>query len=248
MSELRRRFMVFCALILGFCCQTGNASDVVSTCLDYTPYTEDDTGGKNWNGRNIETLYVMTQKLGVHLDMSMRAPFARCMRLLEQGRIDIIAGLIYTEERDQKLLLIPYSEKTQLAIFYLKSRITPVTLDYLSLSDTIGVHLAFAIPENLKDTALMEHISPIPSVGTGLQMLLKKRLTGVLSGLDNGTQIISEYDDFKDQFDYTLLDNSGNKSVHFAIHPDSPLAARQAHIKNTMGKMAKNPQYAHLGL
>ncbi|NVK24074.1 MAG: transporter substrate-binding domain-containing protein [Gammaproteobacteria bacterium] len=221
-------------------------TNVIKTCLDYTPFTIDDHGNKEWAGRNIATLYLLSQKLNYRLDMSLRAPFVRCMRFLEQGEIDVIGGLISTEERKQKYVLIPYLDKDSLAIFYLKNRKAPLDINNLRPTETIGVHRAFAVPDELNKPLLNQSLVPIPSVSTGLLMVTKDRLTGVLAGLRNGKQIIAEWPELADQFNYFEIKPVGDKSVHFAISPTSQLASKLDLIRKAVDEIAADPQYAHL--
>jgi len=222
------------------------AKDTIKTCLDYTPYQLDNTGKKKWNGKNIETLYQLSQQLNMTLDMSMRAPFTRCFRLLEQGEIDVLAGLIFTEERNKKFLLIPYSQKNPLAIFYLKTRDEPVDINNLGYVDIIGSHRGFALPKHIINSPLYKHITPVESVGVGLLMANKHRLTGVLATLENGQSIINDWEELKNRFNYVVLDNKGDQSINFAINKGSPLVNKVQDITKAIKDLCSQHSNAHL--
>lgn len=235
-------------IILFFCLipSISFAQNTIKTCLDYTPYQVDNAGNKKWSGKNIETLYQLSQQLNMTLDMSMRAPFTRCLRLLEQGKIDVLAGLIYTEERNQKFLLFPYAQKNQLAIFYLKTRDEPIDINNLGYVDIIGSHRGFALPKHIKNSPLYKHITPVESVGIGLLMANKHRLTGVIATLKNGKSIINEWEELKGRFNYVVLDNKGDQSINFAINKASFLANKQQSITKAINALCSQQHNAHL--
>lgn len=218
----------------------------LSTCLDYSPYYFDEKGQKVWSGNNIETLTLLTEKLGYKLDTSTRAPFVRCVKLLETSKIDILSGLIHTKNRAKKFLMVPYSTKERLAIFHLKSRALSFDLEDKSSNTLIGMHRAFALPDELKASPLFERLVPIRTVGTGMDMVVKNRIDGVLATVATGTQILKEESDYRAIFDFHLLPYYGNQYVYFAIAKSSPLASRLNEINEVLSHMAKDPALRHL--
>ena len=105
-----------CLLLLLFSFQSVGES--ITTCLDFEPFEITPEGKTKWNGSNIETLHHVAQAASLELDTRIRAPFARCLELLKSGQIDILPGLIHTEERAASVLLVPYTLRHELAFFY----------------------------------------------------------------------------------------------------------------------------------
>lgn len=220
----------------------------VSTCLDYTPFEYDGRGEKVWNGRNIEVLHLVVERLGYQLDASTRAPFARCMKLLELGQIDVIAGLIYTKERSKKFELMPYGNTQQLAVFYAKSRYPNFSIDTLQEKDLIGVHRAFALPKEVQDSNVINHITPVTSVAVGFEMAFKGRLVGVLASVGTGNGILFDWPEMQGEFAMELVTGTGNAPVHFAIHRSSSLVQDKARIARILTELAEDSNYQHLNL
>lgn len=218
----------------------------MSTCLDYSPFYFNDDGQKVWSGNNIETLSLVAKEMGLTLDTSTRAPFVRCVKLLENSKVDILSGLIHTKHRAKKFLLVPYSTKERLAIFYLKSRNAPFDLQESASKRLIGMHRAFALPDELKESPLFEQLVPIRTVGTGLDMVVKNRIDGVLAAVATGTQILKEESDYGAIFDFQLLPYYGDQYVYFAVAKSSPLASRLDELKGVLKEMAKDKSLAHL--
>lgn len=242
--SLQAYFFIF--LVLISCVKVFAAEKkIVTTCTDYTPYFAE--GGKRvFNGRNIETLFHVVESLEYKLDTSIRAPFVRCVKLLEQGKIDVIAGLIYTQERAEKFKLIPYRERAPLAIFYLKTKHPDFSLKSLGKNDVIGMHRAFALPDEIKNSELQSHLTSITSVSVGMDMLLKGRLNGVLATVNTGELILEDWPEAKNQIVYQLLPVQSDDSVYFAIHPESILAQRKEDIVQILRHMAQAPEFKHL--
>lgn len=224
-----------------------DTNQTVTTCTDYTPYYQNKAGQLVFNGRNIETLYRVMEGLELNLDTSIRAPFVRCMKLLQQHKIDVLAGLIYTDERASKFKLIPYRQKTPLAIFYLKDEFHDFDIKHLGSTEVIGMHRAFALPDDVKTTELESRLTPITSVGVGFEMLARHRLSGVLATTETGKLVLADWPEMQDKVSYQLLP-SQDDSVYFAINPQSLLMQREAEILQVLKQLAQTPEYQHLGL
>lgn len=220
----------------------------VSTCLDYSPFHYDINGNKRWGGNNIETLTRVTKTLGYKLDTSVRAPFVRCVKLLETSKVDILAGLIHTKDRAKKFIMVPYSTKERLAIFHLKSRSEAFKLSEHSSKTLIGMHRAFALPDELKASSLFQRLVPIRTVDTGLDMVMKGRIDGVLAAVATGSQILQEEENYGQIFDYQLLPYYGDQFVYFAISKSSPLATRLKDLDQVLLSMSKDKAFSHLQL
>ncbi len=237
---MKLRFIVAFLMSFPLCAQQ------VTTCLDYTPFTLNEENEKQWNGPNVETLYYITEAMNMTLDASIRAPFARCIELLKQGKIDVMPGLIYTKEREKFLHLVEYGSKDQLAVFFLKDSKTKIELDNLLSSQVIGMHRAFALPDHIKQSELVNHLTPITTVDTGLAMVLKGRIDGVLATIPTGEAIINEWPEMQNKFTYTPLALANDKRIYLAISRQSFLAGHIKTIQKTIKKLAKKPELAHL--
>ncbi|MFC3093836.1 hypothetical protein DRW07_10180 [Alteromonas sediminis] len=238
-------------LCIGFSlvlCSASVHAERLSTCSDYTPYTLNADGSKQWAGTNMETLFKLALTLDVSLDTSIRAPFVRCMALLRAGEIDIMPGLIYTDDRAQEFLMVPYSYKEQLAIFYLSGSHKDFSLNTQAQTLLIGVHRAFAIPKRMKEAKLATFFTPVSSVDVGLRMVAKQRLDGTLATISTGNIVIDEMTDVAATFDYTVLPNYGDDLLYFAINKEAPFAKQIDKINQAIAIMAARQENAHLNL
>jgi len=231
------RYLAFLSLAFSF----SLLSKPITTCLDYTPFYIDNKDQKEWNGSNIETMYHISTKLSTELDMSIRAPFARCMNLLKKGDIDVVVGLIYTEERNKYLHMIPYSSKDQLAVFFLIENKGKFDINALSPKQVIGMHRAFALPDHIVQSDLFKHIVPITTVDTGLGMAEKGRIDGVLATISTGKAIIAEWPKMHDKFTYTPLKPGKDMRIYLGISRKSFLSKQLNEIKSAIEELARQP-------
>lgn len=223
-------------------------SKTITTCLDYTPFHLSKDGKKNWNGQNIETLHHIAKQLSLDLDTSIRAPFARCIKLLESGKIDIIPGLVYTRERAQVLHLLPYGIRKPLVIFFLNNNGKPLDPDALLSGQLIGVQRSFAIPEHISNRFSPRLIVPVDSVRVGFEMILKDRITAILTTLETGSAIISESPHMQGKFDFLTLTKDSDNWIYLGISKKSFLADRRVDIANSIEMIANNPALKHLNV
>jgi len=218
----------------------------ISTCLDYSPFIIDKIGKKKWNGPNIETLHHLTIQMSLELDTTIKAPFARCIELLKKGEIDVIAGLIYTKERNSYLHMLPYSHRDQLAIFYLKNNKKGFDPKNILPQQVIGMHRAFALPDNIKQSSLYRYLVPIRTVDNGLEMVLKGRLDGVLATISTGQAIIQEWPKMNNKFAYTSLEMGTDKKIYLGISRKSALSKQLTEIKKAIKLLSNKKNLAHL--
>ncbi len=220
----------------------------ITTCLDYTPFTINANGDKRWRGPNIETLHHITTQLSMELDASIRAPFARCLALLKTGEVDVVPGLIYTEERASYLHMLPYSIKNRLAVFYLKANASNFDPLKLTKNETIGMHRAFALPDKIKQSSLNNHLVPITTVDTGLKMALKGRIDGVLATIATGKAVINNWPEMKNQFTYTPLEPGKDMKIYLGISQQSHLSKQLNDIEKAIVILTTKSELKHLNI
>lgn len=223
-------------------------SNTMTTCLDYTPFFAGKNGEKEWSGPNIETLHSLSKQLAVKLDASIRAPFARCIELLKTGEVDVIAGLIKTKERSELLHMVPYSVKGQLAVFYKKGNGEKLDPFNLSKNQSIGMHRAFALPSSIKTSPLFAHLIPITTVDTGLEMVLKGRIDGVLATVSTGNSIIKGWPEMHNKFEHTKIEMNSDKKLYFGFSKSSKWSLHIDQIETAIKALASKDELQHLNI
>jgi len=136
---------------------------------------------KQIRGLSVEMLELLAVSQGAELE-TIECPFARCMKLAEQGQADFIFGIIKSAERETFFHFIEppfYSSTTHYSFYQLKNPANPIR----SLNDLqnqrIGVQRGarhFSKFDNDPDISKVE-IAGIPTL---IEMLRKKRIEAFL--------------------------------------------------------------------
>jgi len=224
------------------------ASKTLTTCLDYEPYTVNPDGTILWAGRNIEMLSHLATQLSLELDMSIRAPFTRCLSLLKSGKIDVLTSLIYTKERAKYFHMLPYANRGQLAVFFRKENTDNRDPYSLLPQQTIGMHRAFSLPNHVKESSLFRHIIPIKTVDDGFKMALKGRIDGVLATVSTGEAILKVWPELDGKFSYVPLDTAQEDKINLGISKKSPFALKLKTLSKAISSLAVEPTLSHLNL
>ena len=236
------RYLSYLFLLFSTCL----CADELRTCLDYEPIVVDDTGESHWAGRNIEILHHISGELGFTLDTSVRAPFARCLKLLENGDIDVIPGLAYSKEREAYMELIPYGDRHTLAIFYNVDQPVTKPLESLTSRERIGIHTEFKLPDSLEGASWLRNLVRVNSTLNGLQLVAKKRLTGVLATIDTGWEIIRENPDLMDQITYKAIAEKDNEPVFLGVSKKIDRPGLVAKIEAAIKALSEQESLNHL--
>jgi polar amino acid transport system substrate-binding protein len=151
-------------------------NEKIITCIDdYPPYQ---VLGKTPHGSHITALTRLAKVLKKQIYFLEGPNFARCVKMLELGQVDVIVGLNKNKKRDEFAFYAPYKLEDEHVFISSKNN---VIYNYADLKGKIiGVPRGTTYFEKFdKDTSL-EKIS-IVSVDVGIQLLLKKRIEVIIT-------------------------------------------------------------------
>jgi len=123
-------------------------------------------------------------------------PWARCLKLVEQGQVDFIFGIVKTPARDKFLRYIepPFTKSfTEIALYQLKTSNQDITHYEQLMNKTIGVQRGAAHVEEFDDNPKIKKVSvvDIPSV---IELLKKKRIDAFIMPTQSAEQYLSQHD------------------------------------------------------
>ncbi|NQD92892.1 transporter substrate-binding domain-containing protein [Pseudomonas sp. CrR25] len=130
-------------------------------------------------GLDIDLLNQLSRRTGLRFEV-LRAPWARGLAALEQGKADLMTGLAKTAERERYIQYLPRPYYACAPRFYTTSALAPVLRSYAQLSGLhIGQVLGSAYFEPFdSDPAL--HKTAVNNEIQLLQMLARGRLQAVI--------------------------------------------------------------------
>jgi len=157
-------------------------------------------------GINIERLKILAKTLNKRLKFFEAPNLARCLVMLKNGQVDVIAGLNKNSEREKFAFYAPYKIEEELVLI---SGIKFDVINYQSLQGKIiGVPRGTTYFEKFdKDKSLSK--VPIQSVKIGVELLLKNRIDIILTTKPVATLLLnkSKYTQLKAlAFDFPTLD------------------------------------------
>lgn len=108
--------------ILLFSAGTLAANVELEWCLDHFPPRQEYLAGQAPSGPMVEMMQKLAAQSGFTLKFSPPTPTARCLMLMQQGKTDLMTGLMWSEQREQYMLLLPFDEARPEALFVHKDR------------------------------------------------------------------------------------------------------------------------------
>lgn len=86
-------------------------------CLDHLPPRQNYLPNQQPSGPVVDMMQQLAKQSGFILKFSPPTPVARCLKLMQQGKTDLMAGLLWSEQREQFMLLLPFDEARPDALF-----------------------------------------------------------------------------------------------------------------------------------
>lgn len=116
------KLVMYTAVLLSLSCsifvgQTAASPPELEWCLDHFPPRQHYVAGHPPSGPMVEMMQKLAKQSGFTLKFSPPTPTARCLKLMEQGKTDLMAGLMWSEQREQYMLLLPYDEARPETLF-----------------------------------------------------------------------------------------------------------------------------------
>ena len=77
-------------------------------CLDHVPQRQHYETGKAPYGPMVNLMQDLAARLNFKLVYTLPTPTNRCLQQLERGDVDVVASLLYSDDRAQRFYLLPY--------------------------------------------------------------------------------------------------------------------------------------------
>ncbi len=188
----QRRWWLLLCLLTGLSAQAEVPKPQLRWCLDHFPRFHEFHGRNKPIGPSVAVMEELAQRAGFALEYSSRTPLARCFRQIENGDSDLMINLNFTPERAEMMYLFPYNE-TIPETLYLRgddmrfidqlSQLTPlilVTVRNYSYNPTLMA---------LMNDQSQHHIE-VDSISAGFELLLKKRVDGLIVPTQSSLNVI----------------------------------------------------------
>jgi len=112
-------FSLSCSIFTGY---ADAAAPELEWCLDHFPPRHEYLPDQTPSGPMVEMMQKLAKQSGFTLKFSPPTPTARCLQLMQQGKTDLMTGLLWSEQREQYMLLLPFDEARPETLFVHKDR------------------------------------------------------------------------------------------------------------------------------
>ncbi|ALS97227.1 hypothetical protein AT746_02320 [Lacimicrobium alkaliphilum] len=220
------------SLILTFVAFTAYGQGTLIACLDeFPPYQILETPPK---GEHVAALHQLADELDMKLKFVTEPNFPHCMKRLEKGTADVIAGILDRKDRRHFLHLLPMRIDTSY-IFATRADARPIQR-YADLNDRLiavseGVNYfdKFDQDNNLKKIAVND-------VHLAYKLLLAGRVDTVISSMETLTSILASTPELKKDIKAQPYTRQLNRTVYFGLSRKSELAARFDEVRSLTEK------------
>lgn len=154
----------------------------VSIAVDHAPPYSQITSDGEISGAVVDIVRAMQEHLTFKIEL-VGCPFSRCIRMLEQGEVDAMGGLILTPERQQKMVFVKpaYMALSSSFVFYArhKSQLNIANYDDLYGKKIAVMRGAAYFKRFNEDEKLLK--VPVLTEQTAMELLLKERVDLVIA-------------------------------------------------------------------
>ncbi|GAA0371667.1 transporter substrate-binding domain-containing protein [Bowmanella denitrificans] len=220
--------MRFCLLlILPLAAFASDGRGALVACLDeFPPYQMLETPPK---GEHVAALAQLAEELDMELQFVTEPNFAHCMKRIEQGSADVIAGILDREERRHFLHLLPMRKDTAY-IFATRNDAKPIE-KYTDLHDRlIAVSEATYYFDQFDQDNSLQKVA-LNDVHHAYKLLLAGRVDTVISSMENLTAIFASDPGLKAHIQVQPFTHELNRIVYFGLSMQSRHAGQVNHIR-----------------
>lgn len=208
-------------------------------CIDHYPPRQIIESGKEPTGTSVEVVKAVVREAGLTLTFSPNTPFSRCLRQLQHGTSDLMAGLIRTPERESFLELISYSNESSKRLFSLKT----LNKDIIQRNDLQGLSVAtvrgFEYPPEFVSVRNTLSVTELGSVEKAFEMVLLGRADVVIVTDYIGIQL-SNQPRYENRFRMQPMKMSTADNVYIGISKKSSAVEHVSSLKQAVQKLLSN--------
>jgi len=200
-------------------------SDSMFACIDdYPPYQ---FLGPPAHGIHINALKELAQIFNKRIRFIESPNIARCVRMLKNGEVDVIAGLNINNKREEFAFYAPYKIEEMHVVISNKS----VEInDYQSLQGKIiGVPRGTTYFKKFNNDSTLKKI-PIPNVRVGIKLIARQRIDVIITSSIVAEKLLADMNHLQLKMTVIEKDNNNEKVSYFGFSKLNKLGLSQNEI------------------
>lgn len=198
----------------------------------------DENAPHKMRGIDIDVLDLFTEKMDIKLRI-LRIPWSRCLNLMKTGKLDMMTGLAYTEERAKYIhyIKIPYYEVAPAFYVYVGNR--DMVRSYSDLYKySIGYVRGSSYFEPFNSDSKMNK-RPVSYEEQLVQMLVRRRIAVIV-----GTDRQVEYDvarlGYNHKIEKTHYIPDAKTPLYFGLSKKSPFIKQRDNVRIAVDELIRS--------
>lgn len=208
-------------------------------CLDDFPNRHSYPKQGSPYGPTVDFMQELAKRADIRIRFSPNTPFARCLRMMEQGKTDVMTSLNTSPSRQKFMYLIPY-DHARPEVLYLRKD----AADIWSVSELNTLHL-MVIRGYTYNAAVLNMVAQhsqtieVDSLESGLTMLLLNRADVLLAPAQSSRNLIQSNSRYHNKFKTASLTFQLNEPrfVHLGLSKKSPHAQLKPRLSAAIESM-----------
>lgn len=192
-------------------------------------------------GPSVDLMQELARRAGFKLVFTPQTPVARCLRLMAEGKVDLMSNLKFSTERDAIMHLLPYNKTVPESLFIRNDdrRVieTEAQLQQLTLVSIRSYLYSPILMSLLKQK--QRHIVEVDSIEAGLEMVIRGRVDGLVAPTISTSEAISSISSYHNKFRKAGIDFSRGQSgfIHVGLSRLSPYATLEPILRQHLATM-----------
>jgi polar amino acid transport system substrate-binding protein len=223
-----------------------NPQPTLTMCIDHYPPLQVVLNDGKATGRNVELTRAFFARLGYRLKFTADIPFRRCLQWLKDGEVDVMTGLLSSEERHSNFHMFLYDDHTVKSFFVQKG-----TAKIEKFSDLRGLNIAVVrgtsqfeafdnAPQNMFEKT---RVNTLPAA---FGMLEKGRVDAVVCTEYCGDNIIKSNPRFATKLEKSQYREINGTKVYIALSKKSQFAHEAQSFNNLAVEMFLSGEFKEL--
>lgn len=210
-------------------------------CLDHFSRFHEYEDNSEPHGISVDLMRELARRAGFSLNFTPRTSPSRCFRLMAEGKVDLMSNLRFSPERDSVMYMLRYNNTVPESLFlrYDDKRLidSPMQLRHLTIASIRGYLYSDIAMAYLKQHP--RQVVQVNSIEAALEMVLRRRVDGVISPTISTTDAINSTAGYAHHFRKAMLDFSGdnNNFIHIGLSRASPHAALEPVLRRHLAEM-----------
>ncbi|MCC5827381.1 transporter substrate-binding domain-containing protein [Alkalimonas sp.] len=208
-------------------------------CLDDYPNRHHYPDQGSPYGPTVDFMFELARRADIQLRFSPNTPFARCVRLMEQGKTDLMVRLKTSAERERFMFMLPFAEAQAEILVLHKDSPDITTLAELNRLNLIVIRGYTYHSEMINIIARHPRSIVVDSIDIGLQMLLMNRGDALVTDADYFYRRTHDKPEYQDQLKLASLsfEEAEPHFMHLALSKASPHAHLKARLEQAIASM-----------